>query len=152
MSIGARQRQAAGWKDFGVGDESAGAAKAVREGWRARVVRHGRKWTTRGDPVVSHGGGMLGLKSDLIFLPEHNVGAVILTNSDSGGGCLARFGGGFSGAVRWKPEAAEDVARNAENAKAMRAKFREKLIVPRMWTWLGDWQVGIRVRSWAIYL
>jgi CubicO group peptidase (beta-lactamase class C family) len=84
-----------------------------------------------GVPVVSHGGSMLGFKSDLIFLPEHNVGAVILTNSDSGGGMLGAFRRRFLEVLfDGKPEAAEDVARNAENAKAMRAKFREKLIVP----------------------
>src|SRR5262245_46783813 len=40
--------------------------------------------TFYGIPVVSHGGSMLGYKSDMIFLPDHGVGAVILTNSDSG--------------------------------------------------------------------
>lgn len=84
-----------------------------------------------GTPVVSHGGSMLGFKSDLILLPEHNVGAVILTNSDSGGGMLGAFRRRFLEVLfDGKPEAVEDVTRNAENAKAVRAKFREKLIVP----------------------
>ena len=38
-----------------------------------------------GIPVVSHGGSLFGYKSDMIFLPDHGVGAVILTNADTGG-------------------------------------------------------------------
>ena len=37
--------------------------------------------TEYGIPVVSHGGAMFGYLSDMIFLPDHGVGAVILTNS-----------------------------------------------------------------------
>jgi CubicO group peptidase (beta-lactamase class C family) len=48
--------------------------------------------TTYGVPVVRHGGSMIGYKSDMIWLPEHNVGAVILTNSDPGGLLLGPFG------------------------------------------------------------
>ncbi len=40
--------------------------------------------TTYGVPVVHHGGDMIGYHSDMIWLPEHNVGAVILTNADPG--------------------------------------------------------------------
>jgi len=84
-----------------------------------------------GTPVVSHGGSMLGFKSDLMLLPEHNVGAVILTNSDSGGAILGAFRRRFLEVLfDGRSEAAEDVARNAENAKAVRAKYREKLVVP----------------------
>jgi CubicO group peptidase (beta-lactamase class C family) len=84
-----------------------------------------------GTPVVFHGGSMLGFKSDLMFLPEHNVGAVVLTNSDSGGAMLGAFRRRFLEVLfDGRPEASEDVARNAENAKAVRAKFREKLVMP----------------------
>ena len=38
--------------------------------------------TTYGVPVVHHGGSMIGYNSDMMWLPEHGVGAVILTNSD----------------------------------------------------------------------
>jgi CubicO group peptidase (beta-lactamase class C family) len=41
--------------------------------------------TKYGIPVVQHGGDMIGFHSNMIWLPEHNVGAVILTNSDPGG-------------------------------------------------------------------
>lgn len=37
-----------------------------------------------GTPVVHHGGDMIGYHSDMMWLPEHNVGAVILTNGDPG--------------------------------------------------------------------
>ena len=40
--------------------------------------------TTYGIPVVHHGGDMIGYHSDMMWLPEHNVGAVILTNGDVG--------------------------------------------------------------------
>ncbi len=37
-----------------------------------------------GVPVVHHGGDLIGYHSDMIWLPEQNVGAVILTNADPG--------------------------------------------------------------------
>lgn len=40
--------------------------------------------TTYGVPVIHHGGDMIGYHSDMMWLPEQNVGAVILTNSDPG--------------------------------------------------------------------
>lgn len=40
--------------------------------------------TTYGTPVVHHGGDMIGFHSDMLWLPEHRVGAVILTNGDPG--------------------------------------------------------------------
>lgn len=39
---------------------------------------------TWGVPVVHHGGDMVGFHSDMMWLPDHDVGAVILTNSDPG--------------------------------------------------------------------
>jgi uncharacterized protein DUF3471 len=39
----------------------------------------------RGHPVIAHDGGIDGFISDVSFLPNDNVGVVILTNSDSGG-------------------------------------------------------------------
>ncbi|WP_437759753.1 serine hydrolase domain-containing protein [Sorangium sp. So ce1389] len=39
---------------------------------------------TYGVPVVHHGGDMIGYHSDMLWLPEHGVGAVILTNGDPG--------------------------------------------------------------------
>ena len=39
---------------------------------------------TYGVPVVHHGGDLVGFHSDMIWLPQQNVGAVILTNGDPG--------------------------------------------------------------------
>jgi CubicO group peptidase (beta-lactamase class C family) len=84
-----------------------------------------------GTPVVFHGGSMLGFKSDIMFLPEHGIGAVILTNADTGGMMLGPFKRRllevlFDG----KPEAVEDLAKTAENYRAVQAKSRERLVVP----------------------
>jgi CubicO group peptidase (beta-lactamase class C family) len=46
------------------------------------------KW---GTPVVHHGGSSIGFESDMMWLPEHGVGAVILTNSDTGDILLGPF-------------------------------------------------------------
>jgi CubicO group peptidase (beta-lactamase class C family) len=40
---------------------------------------------TWGVPVVHHGGDLSGFHSDMMWLPEQGVGAVILTNADTGG-------------------------------------------------------------------
>jgi CubicO group peptidase (beta-lactamase class C family) len=48
--------------------------------------------TTYGEPVVHHGGDLVGYHSDMIWLPQQNVGAVILTNGDPGWVLRDRFG------------------------------------------------------------
>jgi CubicO group peptidase (beta-lactamase class C family) len=84
-----------------------------------------------GTPVVFHGGSMLGFKSDILFLPEFGVGAVILTNSDTGGIMMGSFRRRFLEVLfDGKPEAVEDLSKAAENFKASQAKFRERLVVP----------------------
>jgi CubicO group peptidase (beta-lactamase class C family) len=40
---------------------------------------------TWGVPVVHHGGDLSGYHSDMMWLPDHGVGAVILTNAQAGG-------------------------------------------------------------------
>jgi CubicO group peptidase (beta-lactamase class C family) len=87
--------------------------------------------TQYGIPVVSHGGSMFGYKSSMIFMPDHGVGAVILTNSDSGGYLSGLFGRRllevlFDG----KPEAAEQAKVGREQRLANLAKWRERLVVP----------------------
>jgi len=47
--------------------------------------------TTYGVPVVHHGGDLIGYHSDMIWLPQQNVGAVILTNGDPGWLIRTRF-------------------------------------------------------------
>jgi CubicO group peptidase (beta-lactamase class C family) len=84
-----------------------------------------------GTPVVHHGGATFGHLSDMIWLPEHGVGAVLLTNSDSGGRLLGRFMRKllevlFDG----RPEADEDLATTARNVKAQIASERKRLVLP----------------------
>ena len=87
--------------------------------------------TQYGIPVVSHGGSMFGYKSDMVFLPDHGVGAVILTNSDIGGFLLGPFRRRllevlFDG----RPEAAEQAASAATQRRARIAKERQRLTIP----------------------
>jgi CubicO group peptidase (beta-lactamase class C family) len=44
-----------------------------------------------GTPVVSHDGSLIGYKSGFVWLPEHRVGAVVLTNADTGGVLVDAF-------------------------------------------------------------
>lgn len=86
------------------------------------------KWNVT---VLSHGGSMLGYKSDMLMLPEHGVGAVILTNGDSGQLLLGPFRRRllevlFDG----KPEAGDNLLTSAKVWKANVAKHRERLTIP----------------------
>ena len=87
--------------------------------------------TRYGVTAVHHGGSLFGYKSDLIYLPEHGVGAVILTNSDRGGALLGPFRRRllevlFDG----RPEAAGNVEAAAASFRAYLAKERERLVIP----------------------
>ncbi len=87
-----------------------------------------RKW---GIPIVSHGGSMIGYKSDMYYLPEHDVAAVLLTNGDEGGIMLGTFRRRllevlFDG----KPEAEENVATAVKNIKASVLEERKRLTIP----------------------
>ena len=74
---------------------------------------------TWGITVVHHGGSMAGFKSDLLFLPDHGIGAVLLTNSDTGGMLLRPFLRRLLEVVfDGKPEAAEDVDGRASRYRA----------------------------------
>jgi len=84
-----------------------------------------------GIPVVSHGGAMAGFKSNLYFLPDSGIGAVLLTNSDNGEMLLGPFRRRLLEVVfDGKLEAAGDVAAQAAHHKAALAKDRERLVVP----------------------
>jgi CubicO group peptidase (beta-lactamase class C family) len=84
-----------------------------------------------GIPVVSHGGSLAGFKSNLYFLPESGIGAVLLTNSDNGGLLLGSFQRRLLELVfDGKPEAVADVAAAATRHKTALAKERERLVVP----------------------
>src|SRR5438477_11170738 len=74
---------------------------------------------THGVPVVSHGGSMAGFRSNLYFLPDSGIGAVLLTNSDNGGMLLGPFGRRLLEVVfDGRLEAAGDVASHAATHKA----------------------------------
>jgi CubicO group peptidase (beta-lactamase class C family) len=86
---------------------------------------------TYGTPVVDHGGSMIGFKSNMLWLPEHGVGAVILTNSDTGQALLGPFQRFlleqlFDG----KPEAMEDLEASAATARKALLEERPRLTVP----------------------
>jgi CubicO group peptidase (beta-lactamase class C family) len=86
---------------------------------------------TYGVPVVHHGGDMVGFHSDMMWLPEHKVGAVILTNSDPG--WLIR--GGFrrkllEALFDGRPEADADLAASAKAFFEQMAADRKLLAVP----------------------
>ena len=87
--------------------------------------------TTYGVPVVHHGGSMIGYKSDMLWLPDHNVGAVILTNADAGGAMLGPFRRKllevlFDG----RAEADADIATRATAMQARILAERKLLTVP----------------------
>lgn len=86
---------------------------------------------TWGVSVVHHGGDLAGYHSDMLFLPEHGVGAVILTNGDDGFRMRRPFLRRLLELLfEGKPEAAEDMAASARQSKAQIAKERERLVVP----------------------
>jgi hypothetical protein len=80
---------------------------------------------------VHHGGDMIGFHSDMIWLPEQQVGAVVLTNADLG--WLIR--GGFGRKLQevlfdGRPEADASLASSAKSFFAQQAADRKTLIVP----------------------
>jgi CubicO group peptidase (beta-lactamase class C family) len=87
--------------------------------------------TKYGIPVVHHGGDLAGYHSDMMWLPDYGVGAVILTNSDSGvllrGPLLRKL---LEVLFDGKPEADAALATAAMQRRAQIAKERERLVVP----------------------
>jgi CubicO group peptidase (beta-lactamase class C family) len=87
--------------------------------------------TEYGAPVVHHGGDLTGYHSDMMWLPEHNVGAVILTNADPGWILRSQFRRKllevlFDG----RPEADAAVAAHARSYSDQRAAERKLLTIP----------------------
>jgi CubicO group peptidase (beta-lactamase class C family) len=81
--------------------------------------------------VISHGGSMSGYKSNMWMLPEYGVGAVILTNADTGWLMFEPFGRRllevlFDG----RPEAQADLLAGTREWETWIAKERERLVVP----------------------
>jgi CubicO group peptidase (beta-lactamase class C family) len=87
--------------------------------------------TKYGTPVVHHGGDLIGYHSDMMWLPEQKVGAVILTNGDPGWILRTAFRRKllevlFDG----HPEADADVAAQAKSFYDQLAADRKLLTIP----------------------
>ncbi len=87
--------------------------------------------TKYGTPVVHHGGDMVGFHSDMMWLPEYDVGAVVLTNGNPGWVLRTVFRRKllevlFDG----RDEADADVASQAKSYYAQLAADRKLLTVP----------------------
>jgi CubicO group peptidase (beta-lactamase class C family) len=87
--------------------------------------------TTYGVPVVHHGGDLDGYHSDMIWLPQQNVGAVVLTNGDPGWQIRSRFSRKllevlFDG----HPEADALLQSDAKNFFSNMAADRKLLVIP----------------------
>jgi CubicO group peptidase (beta-lactamase class C family) len=86
---------------------------------------------TWGIPVVHHGGDLIGYHSDMIWLPDHNIGAVILTNSQAGTILINAFRRKllevlFDG----QPRADAELAAAGRELRQSIASERERLTVP----------------------
>ncbi|MBN2494558.1 MAG: beta-lactamase family protein [Deltaproteobacteria bacterium] len=84
-----------------------------------------------GVSVVHHGGDLIGFHSDMLWLPEHGVGAVVLTNGDPGWIIRSQFRRKllellFDG----RPEADDAVAAGAKAYFEQLAAERKLLSVP----------------------
>ena len=87
--------------------------------------------TTYGIPVVHHGGDLIGHHSDMMWLPDHGVGAVILTNGAPGWLIRSRFQRKllevlFDG----EPQADKDLVADAERYFEGIAAERKLLTIP----------------------
>ena len=87
--------------------------------------------STYGVPVVHHGGDLIGFHSDMIWLPEQQVGAVILTNGDPGWLIRTQFRRKllevlFDG----KPEADANLAAQAKDFFMTVAASRKLITIP----------------------
>lgn len=85
-----------------------------------------------GVPLIQHGGSTFGYVSNMLWLPEHGVGLVILTNADTGGSALRNLV-----RRRWmellfdgQPEAVPNLPIEAERLRAAAAAERARLTVP----------------------
>jgi CubicO group peptidase (beta-lactamase class C family) len=84
-----------------------------------------------GTPVVHHGGDLIGHHSDMMWLPEHNVGAVVLTNGDPGWILRSQFRRKllevlFDG----RPEADAELAAQGKRYQASIAAERKLMTMP----------------------
>lgn len=84
-----------------------------------------------GVPVITHGGTLQGYHSDWWILPDAGIGAVLLTNADSGPAMFDPFLRRLLEVVYdGKPEAAQEVANAAIQLKAQARESRARLTIP----------------------
>lgn len=84
-----------------------------------------------GVPIIRHGGSATGYRSDLLWLPDHGVGAVILTNSDAGSALRSAFRRRLLEVLfDREPTTAADLAQQAQRSKTARLEERAELRVP----------------------
>jgi CubicO group peptidase (beta-lactamase class C family) len=84
-----------------------------------------------GVPVVHHGGDMVGFHSDMMWLPEAQVGAVVLTNGDPGWLIRGQFRRKLQEVLfDGRPEADADLAAAAKSFFTQLAADRKDLVVP----------------------
>lgn len=87
--------------------------------------------TTYGVPVVHHGGDLVGYHSDMMWLPQQNVGAVVLTNADLGWVLRSRFQRKLLEVLfEGKPEADAALKADGEAFYAELAAERKLMIIP----------------------
>jgi CubicO group peptidase (beta-lactamase class C family) len=84
-----------------------------------------------GITVIEHGGAITGYHSTMLWLPEHNVGAVLLTNADGGAFIRGNFKRKllevlFDG----KPEADANIAAAAKNRQIALDAGRKQMTIP----------------------
>lgn len=85
---------------------------------------------TWGVSVVHHGGSLAGYKTDIMLIPDADIGAVILTNGEEGQMLLRPFMRRLLELLYdGKPEAAGDVAAAAKRNQAEIAKEAERVSV-----------------------
>ncbi len=101
----------------------------VGEGvWYGMGLFDEERW---GVPVVTHGGTLLGYHSNWYALPEANVGAVILTNADTGAALLRPFLRRLIEVLYdGRPEAMSEIEAAAARFEAQSNARREGLTVP----------------------
>ncbi|TMQ09435.1 MAG: beta-lactamase family protein [Deltaproteobacteria bacterium] len=81
--------------------------------------------------VYHHGGDLIGFHSDMMWIPEANVGAVVLTNGDLGPIIRGQFQRKLLEVLYdGKPEADENVAQAAKNFFTQHTAVRKLLTVP----------------------
>lgn len=106
-------------------------ARGVPDGENAWYGMGLEEDASSGVSVIHHGGSMWGFKSDFFVIPDAQVGAVVLTNSESGYYLHTAFGRRllevlYDGEAR----AVADVQANAAAIAADRAALRKRLVVP----------------------